>query len=256
MSKFLSFLVVLLLLVTSAVVWMTKEGPDVAPSAQNESSGQGEALIGGDFTLTDTGGKTVSDRDFRGKVMLVFFGFTHCPDICPVSTASLSALMGMLGDKADQVAPIFITVDPERDTPEVMKNYLANFDKRMVGLTGSAEQIQQAANAYKVYYSKATSDGQKEELEDSQAGDDENTTDMAEEDAMDEHGDHDQQAAAQDGASPHEHMHEHGHEHGGEYTIDHSGFIYLMGKDGKYLKHFPYDAPPAEMAEAVKPYLQ
>ncbi len=86
--------------------------------------------------------------------MLVFFGFTHRPDICPVTSAGLSEAMTLLGADADKVVPVFITVDPERDTPEVMKAYLANFDARFVGLTGTPEQIKSVTEAYKAYYAK------------------------------------------------------------------------------------------------------
>lgn len=109
--------------------------------------------IGGTFMLTDQNGKTVKDTDFRGKPMLVFFGYTHCPDICPVTVATLSKVMEILGKDADGVAPVFITVDPKRDTPAALKEYLSNFDKRLVGLTGKPKAIQQAADAYKVYFS-------------------------------------------------------------------------------------------------------
>jgi protein SCO1/2 len=189
----------------------TKDRTDQAKSVEM-STGSGEAAVGGDFTLIDQNGHTVQDTDFRGRLMLVFFGFTHCPDICPVSVATLSQAMGKLGEKADQVAPIFITVDPERDTPQVMKEYLANFDKHMIGLTGSAAQIQQAAAAYKAYAAK-------HEMEE----------------------------------SPHDedHHHDGDHESQGDYTVDHSGFIYLMGKDGKFIRLFPYNASVDEITHAV-----
>jgi cytochrome oxidase Cu insertion factor (SCO1/SenC/PrrC family) len=118
--------------------------------------------IGGPFELTDQHGKTVKDSDFRGKIMLVFFGFTHCPDICPVSVSTLSKVMASLGDKADKVAPVFITVDPRRDTPAAMKEYLANFDQRIVALTGKPEAIKKAADGYKVYFSVAEASKQKD----------------------------------------------------------------------------------------------
>jgi protein SCO1/2 len=119
------------------------------------------SAIGGDFTLTDQSGKRVKDADFRGKIMLVFFGFTHCPDICPVTVATMSKVMPLLGNKVDQVVPIFITVDPERDTPKALKEYLANFDKRIIALTGSPKEIKKAADAYKVYFSVAEASKQK-----------------------------------------------------------------------------------------------
>ncbi|HEY6920786.1 MAG TPA: SCO family protein [Methyloceanibacter sp.] len=114
----------------------------------------GMALIGGPFTLVDQNGKTVTDRDFRGKYMLIFFGFTHCPDICPAELQVMSAALDALGPKADDVVPIFVTLDPGRDTPEAVGAYVKNFGKTFVGLTGSPTAIANAANAYRVAYQK------------------------------------------------------------------------------------------------------
>lgn len=118
----------------------------------------GKALIGGPFTLVDQTGKTVTDQDFRGRYMLVFFGFAHCPDICPAELQVMSAALDALGPKADSVVPIFITLDPERDTQAAMAAYVKNFGPRFVGLTGSSEQIAAAAKAYRVAYSKFQQD--------------------------------------------------------------------------------------------------
>ena len=114
----------------------------------------GKALIGGPFTLVDQHGKAVTDRDFRGRHMLVFFGFTHCPDICPAELQVISESLDGLGPKAEEVVPVFVTLDPERDTPEVMADYVKNFGSRFVGLTGSPEAIAEAVKAYRVAYSK------------------------------------------------------------------------------------------------------
>jgi cytochrome oxidase Cu insertion factor (SCO1/SenC/PrrC family) len=114
----------------------------------------GRALIGGPFTLTDQHGKKVTDKDFRGRYMLVFFGFTNCPDICPAGLQLISAALGKLGDKADKVVPIFVSVDPERDTPEKLATYVKNFDDRIVGLTGTPEEIAAVARAYRVFFEK------------------------------------------------------------------------------------------------------
>lgn len=119
----------------------------------------GKALIGGPFTLVGEGGKTVTDRDFRGKHMLVFFGFTHCPDICPAELQVMAAGLDELGDKGKDVVPIFITLDPERDTPEVVADYVKNFGPEFVGLTGSREAVDEAAKAYRVAYSKFVPEG-------------------------------------------------------------------------------------------------
>ena len=112
------------------------------------------AGIGGPFTLTDGNGKQVTDQDFRGKYMLVFFGFTFCPDICPTTLNTVSDALDRLGPKADKIAPLFITVDPKRDTPAVVKQYAAAFGPRIVGLTGTPEQIKAVAKAYRVYYAE------------------------------------------------------------------------------------------------------
>ena len=127
-----------------------------APSPAVETTGK--ALIGGPFTLVDQTGKQVIDRDFRGRYMLVFFGFTHCPDICPAELQVMSASLDELGAKADEVVPIFVTLDPERDTPEVMADYAKNFGPRFVGLTGSPDAVASAAKAYRVAYSKFQED--------------------------------------------------------------------------------------------------
>jgi len=111
-----------------------------------------EPSIGGPFTLVDQTGKTVSDADYRGKLMLIYFGYTFCPDVCPTSLGVLSKALDMLTPKElAQVAPIFITVDPERDTVEQMAQYVGAFHPALQGLTGSPEQVQAAIKAYRVY---------------------------------------------------------------------------------------------------------
>jgi protein SCO1/2 len=128
-----------------------------APGPKVETSGK--ALIGGPFALTDPQGKTVTDQDFRGKHMLVFFGFTNCPDICPAELQVMAASLDELGPKADKVAPIFVTLDPERDTPEAVGAYVKNFDTRFIGLSGLPEDIGKVAKAYRVAYSKFVPEG-------------------------------------------------------------------------------------------------
>jgi protein SCO1 len=159
----------------------------------------GTALIGGPFTLLDQNGKTVTDKDFRGRLMLVFFGFTHCPDICPAELQVMSASVEALGDKAADVIPIFITLDPERDTPAVMADYVKNFGSRLVGLTGSPEAIAAAAKAFRVAYAKVQNDPK-----------------------------------------------------AGDYSVDHSEFAYLMGRDGQYVTHFPYGTPVEKVTETLR----
>ena len=112
-----------------------------------------KARVGGAFVLTDHTGKRVRDTDFRGRHMLVFFGYTACPDICPMGLQTIGAALEQLGSRADKIAPIFITLDPARDTPDVMASYVANFDPRLIGLTGTPEEIAGVAKAFHAYYS-------------------------------------------------------------------------------------------------------
>ena len=116
--------------------------------------------IGGPFALQDGGGKTVSDKDFRGKWMLVYFGYTHCPDACPTALNDIANAMDLLGPGKRDVAPVFITVDPERDTPAVMKDYVSSFDTPITALSGTPAQVDAAIRAYRVYAAKhPTRDG-------------------------------------------------------------------------------------------------
>lgn len=108
--------------------------------------------VGGPFELVDQNGKTVTQADFAGKLMLVYFGFTFCPDICPTELLIMGQAVDLLGDKAGEVVPVFITVDPKRDTPDKMKDYVDAFHARFVGLSGSEAQVTAAAKAYRVFY--------------------------------------------------------------------------------------------------------
>lgn len=165
--------------------------------------GSGTALVGGPFTLTDQDGKRVTDQDFRGKYMLIFFGFTFCPDVCPSELQVMSAALDQMGSEADKIQPIFITIDPARDTPEAMKVYVSNFHPRLIGLTGSEADIAAVAKAYRVYYAKAK-----------------------------------------------------GMENQSDYLMDHSTILYLMGPDGKFVKHFTYGTEAKGLAEALRQAIQ
>jgi protein SCO1/2 len=127
-------------------------------SNQPQTVVTGKALVGGPFTLTDHTGKRVTDKDFLGRYMLVFFGFTNCPDICPAGLQVMTAALDKLGPKADAVTPIFITLDGARDTPEKLAAYLKSFSPRIVGLTGSDEELAATAKAYRLYFQKVTDD--------------------------------------------------------------------------------------------------
>ena len=124
-----------------------------APSAGGIQLAQGVAL-GGPFTLVDHTGRTVTERDFAGRPLLVYFGFTYCPDVCPTELGTIAAALDAMGTAGERVTPVFVSIDPERDTPAAMADYVSRFHPRMVGLTGSAEQVAQAARAYRVYYAK------------------------------------------------------------------------------------------------------
>ena len=115
--------------------------------------------IGGPFRLIDQDGRAVTDRDFKGKPLLVFFGFTHCPDVCPTTLFDVSEILRRLGKDADQVGALFVTVDPARDTPEKLKEYLSSFDPHLRGLTGDEPAIVAIAKAYRVYYKKVPNPG-------------------------------------------------------------------------------------------------
>ncbi|GGJ29754.1 SCO family protein [Neoroseomonas lacus] len=123
------------------------------PAAGGVQIAQGVSL-GGPFTLVDQTGKTVTERDFAGRPLLIYFGFTYCPDVCPTELGTIAAALDTMGPAGEQVTPIFITIDPERDTPEAMADYVSRFHSRLVGLTGTPEQVAQAARAYRVYYAK------------------------------------------------------------------------------------------------------
>jgi protein SCO1/2 len=121
------------------------------------------ARLGGPFTLTNQDGRQVTDEQFDGQYRLLYFGFTYCPDVCPVDLQSIGQAMRQLEksdpDLAARVAPIFISVDPERDTPAVLKQYVAAFHPRLIGLTGTPEQIADVAKKYGIFYSKEAKRG-------------------------------------------------------------------------------------------------
>lgn len=201
---------------TALNIWMVrgvKQQEVISKSSEQATTGYGEADIGGDFSMTDQYGKAVKFSDTNGKLRLVFFGFTHCPDICPVSMLTITNVLNTLGAEAIKVTPVFITVDPNRDTPQVMKEYVVNFHPSFVALTGTKEETDKAAQAFKAYYS-------------------------VQEMPMTDHSEHA----------------EHGMSH--EVQVDHSGFIYLMDKNGNYLAHFPHDVAEQKILDALKPYLK
>lgn len=116
--------------------------------------GSGTALIGGPFTMLNQKGETVTEKNFEGKYTIYFFGYTFCPDVCPTELQVLTAALKELGPDATKITPVFVSIDPERDTPKIIGEYVANFDSRFVGLTGTPEQLAVMARAFHVYYKK------------------------------------------------------------------------------------------------------
>lgn len=150
-------ILVLLAFVAAGAAWRLGDLGSQSGTATPDSQ---PAELGGPFSLIDQYGMRRTDMDFRGKYMLVFFGYTYCPDVCPTSLAVEAEALDKLGSRAGRIVPIFISVDPKRDTPDKLKSYLAAFDANppstrpsFVGLTGSDEEIAKAAEAYRVYYS-------------------------------------------------------------------------------------------------------
>ena len=143
-------------LAIAAVVWLLAErGPGGLSGTQKQTIG---ALVGGPFELVDHTGQDVTDADFRGRFLLVYFGFTYCPDVCPTALQEMTQALDLLGEQGDEIQPLLVTIDPERDTPPVLADYVAHFHPRLIGLTGSVAQIKEVADGYKVYYAKAESD--------------------------------------------------------------------------------------------------
>jgi protein SCO1/2 len=117
------------------------------------------SAIGGPFKLTDHNGKAITDQDLKGRPFLVFFGFTHCPDVCPTTLFEVSEVLRSLPPKAKDARALFVTVDPERDTPAVLKDYLASFDPRIIGVTGDPDAVSAMEKAYRVYAKKVPLEG-------------------------------------------------------------------------------------------------
>jgi len=175
-------------LTIAALFYLSRTGHRKAPAP----------LIGGAFELTDFNGKPFTQENLKGKYALIYFGYTYCPDVCPTELQTMTEALNILGPLAKQIRPIMISVDPERDTPAVLKEYLSNFHPSFIGLTGTPEQIRKVARAYRVYYRKT--DEKK----------------------------------------------------GSDYLMDHSSTVYLMDRNGKYLKHFAYGMTPGKLAEGIR----
>lgn len=130
-------------------------GARVLLTPEESNDGRGVVAIGGPFRLIDQTGQVRTDADFKGRFMLVYFGYTYCPDVCPTAANVMTLALDQLGDAGRDVIPILVTIDPERDTVETLAAYVKNFHPRFVGLTGDAEAVRAAARGYRVYYAKA-----------------------------------------------------------------------------------------------------
>ncbi len=158
----------------------------------------GKARVGGPFTLTDQYGSARSLADFRGKLVLLYFGYTFCPDVCPTDLLAIGRLIHALGREGETVQPVFVTLDPERDTQAILGNYATAFHPRFVALRGSEQETRRIATAYKVYYEKVTPPGS------------------------------------------------------GTYVIDHTAFIFLLDREGRYVAFFPPGTTVERMAVMVR----
>ena len=150
-SKACALLVVASLFGCGVTQLAAEQQPSAAQMMDDLMYGRGP--VGGPFTLTDQNGKRRSDSDFRGKLMIVYFGYTYCPDVCPADLMAITQALDALGPAAEDVQPLFITIDPERDTA-LLAEYVSAFHHSLIGLTGSPEEIRKVANAYKAYYVK------------------------------------------------------------------------------------------------------
>jgi len=150
------------LIAAGVVLWLQPKPGPVAQSGAPQSAGVMRlppgSELGGPFRLVDQDGKAVTEASYAGKFMLVYFGFTFCPDVCPTELQAMATAIDDLGGPGEMVQPILISVDPERDRPAQLKDYVAAFHPRLVGLTGSGEEIAAAAKAYRVYYAKGPAD--------------------------------------------------------------------------------------------------
>jgi len=143
-------LVALVVMLTMTPAPKTKANRSKEVGIENENFD-----IGGDFVLTDSNGIKVDSKNMRDKLILIYFGFTYCPDICPASLFEMTRALDVLKNSSDQVQPIFITIDPNRDTSKQLKEYFENFDHRIISLTGTQDEIDSVAKLFRVYYSKA-----------------------------------------------------------------------------------------------------
>jgi protein SCO1/2 len=186
----------LALVLAGVVILLGLSAVGVTLLADRPATTPAPAAIGGPFRLRTGGGKTVTEADLRGAPFLVFFGYTHCPDVCPLTLTKIAQALAALGPDA-KIKALFVTVDPERDTPDRMADHAASFDPRIIGLSGDRAEVDAMLAAYRVYARKVPTGS-------------------------------------------------------GDYTMDHSAVIYLMDRDGRFLRAFNADRPPNEAAQDLR----
>ncbi len=149
----------LILVVAAAVAVIVGLGVGLLIPVTQPDAPVSQSIVGGPFEMTNHLGETVTQDTFRGRYMLVYFGYTFCPDVCPTELQTMSLALDEMGEAADSIVPVFVTIDPERDTVGAIREYVAFFHPRMVGLTGSPEQVKAMAGEFGVYYAKARDTG-------------------------------------------------------------------------------------------------
>ncbi len=157
-SSLITLLVAAGLFVGVAALFLFPQAFGLNPTSGPQIKTSGKALIGGPFSLLDNKGQRVSDKTYAGKFLLIYFGYTNCTEICPAQLQVMSAALDALGDKAKRIQPLLVSIDPERDNVAAMADYVANYDDRLVGLTGTVEEIEAVTTAYRVYYAKEKTD--------------------------------------------------------------------------------------------------
>jgi protein SCO1/2 len=187
-SKLMAVLALGVVVLAGLFFWMTSQTPQ-----QNAG-----ASLGGPFELVDHHGQPFTHEDLKGKYTLLYFGYTYCPDVCPTELQTIAEALGMLGDMARDFRVVMVSVDPERDTPEVLKEYMSNFGDNFLGLTGTPEQIRKMARNWRTFYRKAEEKGPD------------------------------------------------------DYLMDHSAIVFLLDKQGKYMRHFAYGTSPERIAEGIR----
>ncbi len=175
-------------------IWMNQQAQQCAQSVSK---------LGGAFELVDHNGQRFTQEELKGKYTLLYFGYTYCPDVCPTELQTIAEALNLLGPQlAEQFRVVMVSIDPERDTPDVLKDYMSNFGPNFIGLTGTPQQIRKMAKLWRTFYRKAEETGD------------------------------------------------------GGYLMDHSAIVFLLDKNGQYVRHFAYGTTPERMAEGIRAALR